>query len=1025
MISISLRLRLTLHGLALGGALAFGPLPSWAASDSVPSAASLATGVIEGELLPTGARITPSAAPGAVFQSLNPDLPTRPGYLADHAVAITVAPDETTMLALTSGYNRNNGPTGASAPAESNEYVFIYDIAGGTPVKKQVIQVPNTFNGIAWNRDGSAFYVAGGVDDNVHVYKKLGAVWVEDGSPIPLGHGNVGVGLSVRPAAAGLAVNDAGDRLLVANYYNESVSLIDLAARAKAAELDLRPGKVDPAKSGVPGGEYPFAVAFAGNGRAYVSSQRDREVVVLSVAGNALAVEKRIKTEGQPNNLLVNGDGTRLYVVCDNSDEVVVIDTTNGNIIEEISTTAPKAVFSNPDGFKGSNPNNLALSPDEGTLFVTNGGTNTVAVIQLGEAVIDGNDKKKINGNSNNNNNNERQKSRVIGLIPTGWYPGGVAVNGNGSMLYAINGKSNPGDNPGGCRDTTSIAAESLNTCRAANKYVWQLEKAGLLSLPMPDARSLAALTWQAAFNNNFPAFAKRRAGQEVIGFLRGRIKHVIYIVKENRTYDQLLGDLAKGNGDPGLAILGPYSPNHQQLATQFVDFDNFQDSGETSNTGWNWTTAARSTDALEKISPVNYAGRGLSYEAEGVSRNINVGLPTVAERQAANPYNPADPDLLPGTADIVAPDAPEDDDAPAGTGYLWDSALRDHLKVRNYGFYGDLTRYFLAAADPAFIALSRHPFADGVVQFIPAKQSLKTISDPYFRGYDQKHPDCWRFKEWEREFDQYAANGRLPQLSLVRFAHDHFGDFGAAIDGVNTVETEMADNDYAVGLLIEKIAKSRYKSDTLIFVIEDDAQDGGDHVNARRSIGYIVGPYVKQGAVVSTFYTTVNMLRTIEDVLGIEPLGLNDGLAVPMSDAFDRQKKNWSYTAVVPDILHSTQLPVPAAATVVAATMATDAATLSTATMSVSAGAPAGCFSKSKLTAAEWQAAMAGQNFTVEDQLDTARFNQALWAGLVGADKPQPTVRDGADLSANRSELLAQYRNAITTECGLDLSQN
>src|SRR5882724_1729186 len=167
MISISLRLRLTLHGLALGGALAFGPLPSWAASDSVPSAASLATGVIEGELLPTGARITPSAAPGAVFQSLNPDLPTRPGYLADHAVAITVAPDETTMLALTSGYNRNNGPTGASAPAESNEYVFIYDIAGGTPVKKQVIQVPNTFNGIAWNRDGSAFYVAGGVDDNV------------------------------------------------------------------------------------------------------------------------------------------------------------------------------------------------------------------------------------------------------------------------------------------------------------------------------------------------------------------------------------------------------------------------------------------------------------------------------------------------------------------------------------------------------------------------------------------------------------------------------------------------------------------------------------------------------------------------------------------------------------------------------------------------------------------------------------------------------------------------------------------
>jgi hypothetical protein len=176
----------------------------------------------------------------------------------------------------------------------------------------------------------------------------------------------------------------------------------------------------------------------------------------------------------------------------------------------------------------------------------------------------------------------------------------------------------------------------------------------------------------------------------------------------------------------------------------------------------------------------------------------------------------------------------------------------------------------------------------------------------------------------------------------------------------------------------------------------------------------------VKQGAVVSTFYTTVNMLRTIEDVLGIEPLGLNDGLAVPMSDAFDRKKKDWSYTAIVPDILHSTQLPVPPAATAASAT-----ATITAATMSVSAGAPAGCFSRSKLTAAEWQVAMAGQNFTVEDQLDTARFNQALWAGLAGAGKPQPTVRDGTDLSANRSELLAQYRNAITTECGLDLSQN
>jgi len=988
---------LPLRALVLSGVLTFAALPSSAAGDAGSPATSLMPGLVEGEVLPTGVRITPEAAPGAVFQSLNPDLPTRPGYLADHAVAVAIGPDGTTMLVLTSGYNRNNGPTGASAPAESKENVFVYDIAGGAPAKTQVLQIPNTYNGIAWNPDGSAFYVAGGVDDNVHVFKKPGSAWAEDGTPIPLGHGNVGVGLLVRPMAAGMAVNDAGDRLLVANYYNDSVSLIDLDTRSEIGELDLRPGKLDPSKAGVAGGEYPFAVAFAGNDKAYVSSQRDREIVVMSLAGDALAVSARIKTRGQPNNMVVNG--ARLYVACDNSDSVVVIDTGDDRIVEEIGTTAPTAVFPNPAGFKGSNPNNLALSPDEGTLFVSNGGTNTVAVIQLGGP----------------QGGKGKSKSQLIGLIPTGWYPSGVAVSPDGGMLYVVNGKSDPGANPDGCRDTLSIAAGSLNPCRAANQYVWQLEKAGLLSLPMPDAHTLADLTWQSADNNDFPTVAARRSSESMMAFLRARIKHVIYVVKENRTYDQLLGDLKIGDGDPDLAILGPYSPNHQELALQFITFDRFHDAGETSNTGWNWTTAARSTDALEKIAPVNYAGRGLSYEAEGTSRNINVGFATAAERQAANPYNPADPDLLPGTADIVGPDAPEGEGAAAGAGYLWDSALRAGLDVRNYGFYGDLARYFLAANDPAFIALSRHPFADGVVQFIPAKQSLMDISDPYFRGYDQKCPDYWRFKEWEREFDQYAAGGNLPNLSLVRFPHDHFGDFAAAIDGVNTVETEMADNDYAVGLLIEKVANSPYKADTLIFVIEDDAQDGGDHVNARRSIGYIVGPYVKQGGVVvSTHYTTVNMLRTIEDVLGIVPLGLNDGLAAPMADAFDRKQEDWSYTAIVPEILHSTQLPVPAAAAIAAS-----------ATPSVTGGELAGCFDRSKRTPEYWAAAMAGQNFTVEDQLDAARFNQALWTGLAGADKPYPAVRHGGDLRANRGELLAQYRNALTTECGVDLSGN
>ena len=196
----------------------------------------------------------------------------------------------------------------------------------------------------------------------------------------------------------------------------------------------------------------------------------------------------------------------------------------------------------------------------------------------------------------------------------------------------------------------------------------------------------------------------------------------------------------------------------------------------------------------------------------------------------------------------------------------------------------------------------------------MPLNAALADHTDVYFRGYDQTNADFWLFKEWEREFDQYVANDNLPNLQFVRFPHDHFGNFGTAIDGVNTVETQMADNDYAVGLLIEKVAKSKYKDNTLIFVIEDDAQNGGDHVDAHRSIALIAGSVVRRGALVSTHYTTVSMIRTIVDVLGIEPAGLNDALAEPMADVFKTQAEPWTYTAMVPAVLYSTQLPLPAA---------------------------------------------------------------------------------------------------------------
>ena len=933
--------------------------------------------LLVGEMLPTGVRITPEAASGALFQALNPDLPTNPDFVAGQAVATSVSPDGNTLLILTSGYNRNNGPTGSRVAAESNEYVFVYDISAGTPIKRQVIQVPNSFNGIAWNPSGLEFYVSGGVDDNIHVYGLQADTWTEQAA-IALGHGNVGLGINVRPVAAGLAVTQDGKRLVVANMQNDSISVVDLVTRAEVAELDLRPGKIDPAQTGVPGGSYLYWVAIKGNGKAYVTSQRDSEVVVLDIAAAQPAVVNRFSVGGQPNKMLLNRDQSRLFVANGNSDSVSVIDTEADTVLDEFNVTAPKSVLSKAEKLRGANPNSLALTPDERFLLVTNGGTNSVAVVKLGQFEK----KSRAQKGGRDQTHEDEHKSQVIGLIPTGWYPNSVSLSKNGDTLYVVNGKSNTGPNPGACRNTTSTATGSLSECSANNQYVWQLTKAGFLSMPMPDERELAQLTWQVAKNNGFSQTGKHAMAQETMAFLRSKIKHVIYVVKENRTYDQLLGDLEKGNGDPSLTLFPePISPNHHALARKYVTLDNFHDSGSTSNDGWNWTTAARTTDYTEKTTMVNYAGRGFTYDWEGANRNINVSLPTSAVRIAENPATPDDPDLLAGTVDVAAPDTAEE----AGAGYLWDGALRAGLSIRNYGFFvGNLANSNTMTEDEL-----AHPYANNLVQVGPRKQALAPHTDLYFRGYDQNNADFYLLKEWEREFDQYAAKGELPNLSFVRLPHDHFGNYGTAKFGVNTVETQMADNDYALGLLVEKVANSPFKDDTLIFIVEDDAQNGPDHVDAHRSIAFVVGPYVKQGALVSEHYTTVSMVRTIEDILGIKPMGITDGLALPMAELFEKKKRPWSHTALIPEVLRATGLPLPER---------TAANSLPTTGMTT-------IYAKPKRSAQYWSEAMDGQDFSVEDNLDEPRFNRALWQGL--KDAPYPSERHGRDLSEDRAKLL------------------
>jgi hypothetical protein len=362
----------------------------------------------------------------------------------------------------------------------------------------------------------------------------------------------------------------------------------------------------------------------------------------------------------------------------------------------------------------------------------------------------------------------------------------------------------------------------------------------------------------------------------------------------------------------------------------------------------------------------------------------VNVGLPTVQQRQAADGLTPSDPNLLPGTADVGAFDGPEG--TPAEQGYIWDAVARAGISLREYGFFCDLTRY--SAPPPNNIPLERHPFAAKIQVSYPTKPVLIANNDIYFRAYDNAFPDFWREDEWAREFDGYVANGNLPQVELVRFMHDHTGSFGTSIDGVNTAELDHADNDYAVGLLIEKVAHSRYKDDTLIFVLEDDAQAGADHVDAHRSTAYVVGPYVKQGEVVSEHYTTVNMLRTIEDILGLDHLDINTATQRPMTAVFDLSQREWTYTATASDLLRNTQLPIPANAFV-----STDKAP------------------KPLHDSVYWAEKTAEFDFSIEDNLkDPDKFNRITWEGVMGV-VPYPSERNGADLRKNRAELLRKYK--------------
>jgi YVTN family beta-propeller protein len=953
-------------------------------------------------LLPTGQTITPTAAPGAVFSRLPTGLRADGTADANGAVTTALSPDGTALVVITSGYNTYFYDTSANPithvvldpltgqPSQVStinaESIFVFDVRGNVPVLKQRIEQPDTYHGLAWDPAGQRFYVSAGNDDRIYIYKAAvpedvaaDATFVPDAPFILLGHnggqkrplpiydGGIFSGTPLAPLltvtglgptsalAAGLSVSPGGELLAVANLQNDSVTLVNTSTRKPVREVHFfTPGGTQAI------GEMPYWTSIAvnavgGPSTVFVSSQRDGQVLAVNAITGAFQV---IPVGGEPGRMLLSADGARLYVANPDLDEIEEIDANGNQLLRRISVARAG------DTYRGSSPNALALSPDGATLYVTLGGENALAVIDL-------------------------HGGKVRGRIPTGWAPSSVTVSADGTTLFITNTKSNAG--PSNYMISLVNDGEIVPP-DGVDGYVLGLEKAGLLTLPVPDQPVLDQLSAQVDANNGF---ANRGAKDPMMAFLHEHIKHVIYVLKENRTYDQVLGDLPQGNGDPSyVEFPQPVTPNHHGLAERFALLDNFYDAGDVSGDGWNWTFQGHANDYTNKTVPVGYgnasvygnsglAGSTLPFDWNGDPRNIGVALPdstTGTPSQATVRITTLlDPSLRsaiePGTKDITA-SAGADDDArgsPETGGYLWDSVLRAGKTLRHYGVYTEEDYYFNGS--PVYLPIVRDAFAQQALQSVPVRPALIGLTDPWSRGWDLDTPDQYRFEEWQREFDDYIATKSFPDFELVLFMMDHFGNFSTNVAHLNTPTRQIASNDYAIGQLADAVSHSPYWKDTAIFVLEDDSQDGPDHVDSHRSVVQVISPYTRPGAVIHTNYNTVNVMRTIEEILGVKPLGMNDANALPMSDVFTTTPDLTPYTAIVPGVL--CKKPVDP-------------------TLVPNCANPA---SPKTLALDEphdgdwWAAETAGFDFHHPDRVDPRRFNEILWRGLMGS-APYPGAK-------------------------------
>jgi YVTN family beta-propeller protein len=699
--------------------------------------------------------------------------------------------------------------------------------------------------GIAFAPDGSRVYVSAGGNNKIRVYAVSGETLSEQASIVlPVGPVRPFFG-DQAPYPDGLALSGDGKRLYVANDLGDSMSIVDTST---GATIDTTPV-----------GHNPYTVVLSGDGKsAYVSNWGGKTVSVVDALTGA--PEGEISVGTHPSAMTLDPSSGRLYVANTDSDNVSVIDTSTNGVLQTIEL-APY-----PGAQVGSSPNALVLAPDGKRLYVANAGDNDVAVVDL-------------------------PTGNVAALVPTAWYPTGLAISPDGGVLYIANAKG-LGAGPNG-------TGPSPNGDQPPDQYVGSMIKGTLSIIPVPrDPGQLQKLTEQVIHDDGFDQAGKRGGGgsQTAVPTRPGAIspiKHVIYVIKENRTYDQQFGSLGKGNGDPALNLFGEQSaPNQRALERRFVTFDNLYAASEVSADGWNWSTQAYANTYNQKNWPADYAdgNRNRGYDFEGGNTAVNVAK---------------------NTADS----------------FIWDRLADAGISFRNYGFHATGTT-------PALVD--------------PTEPTLAANSDLQYPGFNLHVSDQTRIAEWLREFDAYQAAGSLPTVEFVRLPSDHTA--GTA-PGYPTPRAMVADNDLALGKLVDAVSHSQFWPSTVIFVIEDDAQDGPDHVDAHRTAAQVISPYTQTGAVDSTFYSTVSMLRTIELILGIAPLTQFDAEATPMTASFTAKPDFTPYTAITP-------------------------------TQSLT---------QQNTTASVFAAKMATQNLSGADEVPTGLLNQAIWKSIKGPASTMP----------------------------------